>query len=381
MPDWDLFGDPGHDEPEESPAPAPSSHWASLDDEPATSAPAPSGSGSRWASLDDDAPPSGSGAGSRWASLDDDASAGGAAPSGSGSRWSSLDDEPAAPAPAPSGSGSRWASLDDESSVVGEVSPGSSLNGGGRPASELVASQLRVGEVLWAKVAGPRVELGSGQPLNVPGGPPDAIGGWRRVRILDADTMRAEVLPFPAVREPTPGVGEDPEALFPPEPVASPPRRPPGFPLGAGGDLAAAFADRVRRAEEEFRRRAEELAAQRARSAEMAADRRVAAAQAEAGRQVQAVRAEADRRVEAAERTAAARVQQARDTAGRQVAQAGESARQQVMKAEVQMRAHESNRRAAEIARDEALRIRTVLIAVAAVGWLGLVLLALRGLA
>lgn len=184
------------------------------------------------------------------------------------SGWDLLDEPEPEPEPEPPGQNSSvWASLDDERAegpvefddlddeapedawpsldpVAGPPEPA-------QPAPEVVASQLVDGEVLWARADGTDVILGSGQPLHVPGGVPDGIGGWRRVRVVDAASLRAEVLPLPVAR-PAQHVGDDPVTVFGPgtDPAPPVPDRPPGFPVGQGGDLSAAFEARVERAEE-----------------------------------------------------------------------------------------------------------------------------------
>jgi hypothetical protein len=218
------------------------------------------------------------------------------------SAWASLDDEPSADAYGESAA--TWYALDDE--------PGSAEPA--LPPPELPASLLRDGEVLWARVDGQAVTLGSGQPLYVPAGIPDGIGGWRRVRITDAALLRAEVLVFP-VEQPMQSVADEPTLLFPPDPARSPPLRPAGFPVGEGGDLSAAFEARVRdavqryhraaaEAQDEFQRRADQLERQlsedyrwRIRTVEQRAEARYQEA-------VQQVQAEASRRVEQASQAA-----------------------------------------------------------------------------
>lgn len=274
------------------------------------------------------------------------------------STWASLDDDEAGQFddPQPSSARSTWLSLDDD-----EPEPQATA-----PAPELTASVLTDGEVLWARADGQSVTLGSGRPLHVPAGVPDGVSGWRRVRILDAATLRAEVLVFP-VEQPAVGVADEPVTLFADEPPPGPPRRPPGFPAGEGGDLTAAFEARVRRAEqdhrnaaaaarEDYRRRGDQLERQ--------------------------LREEHDRQVHAAEQRAEARgreaVQRVRHEAEQQVRHAQQAAAQNHdMRRGAEQRAEAA---AAELAklREE----RTLIVAAAAAGWgvaLLLLIIALAG--
>ena len=189
----------------------------------------------------------------------------------------------------------------------------------------MAASQLRDGEVLWARVDGQEVTLGSGQPLYIPAGISDGIGGWRRVRITDAALLRAEVLVFP-LEQLARSVANEPMLLFPPDPAGPPPLRPAGFPAGEGGDLSAAFEARVRdamqryrqaaaEARDELQRRGDEVERQlredyhrRIQTVEQRAEVRyqeaVQGVQAEAARQVERVQAEAARQVNQASQAA-----------------------------------------------------------------------------
>lgn len=279
--------------------------------------------------------------------------------------WDLLGDEPERPAgpDLASATASGWASLDDWASqgtqdgaasawqVLDDVSHQADS---ARPAPELTASQLRSGEVLWARVDGREVTLGSGQLLDVPAGIPDGIGGWRRVRIIDAATLRAEVLLFP-MEQPAQGVADEPTLLFPPDPAMAPPLRPAGFPVGEGGDLSAAFTARVRTAEqyhrqaateakEEFRHRGDQLERQ--------------------------LREDYQRRIQTVERQAEARYQQAvkrvEADAGQRVDRAAQTAMQS-----------QSLQQRAEMERDKVASDRTLLVRAAAAGWIVAVILLL----
>jgi hypothetical protein len=198
------------------------------------------------------------------------------------------------------------------------------------------------------------VTLGSGQLLDVPAGIPDGIGGWRRVRIIDAATLRAEVLLFP-MEQPAQGVADEPTLLFPPDPAMAPPLRPAGFPVGEGGDLSAAFTARVRTAEqyhrqaateakEEFRHRGDQLERQ--------------------------LREDYQRRIQTVERQAEARYQQAvkrvEADAGQRVDRAAQTAMQS-----------QSLQQRAEMERDKVASDRTLLVRAAAAGWIVAVILLL----
>lgn len=278
-----------------------------------------------------------------WDLLDDepDRPMGAAATSATTSTWASLDDEPSHDAD--SNSAAMWPTLDGEPKTAAPVGP----------APELAASQLRDGEVLWARADGQAVTLGSGQPLHVPAGVPDRIGGWRRVRIIDAASLRAEVLVFP-VEEPVPGVADDPTLLFLPDPARSPPLRPAGFPVGEGGDLSAAFESRLRDAERDYRRAAEETREDLQRRRD------------QLERQL---RDDYERRIRAAEQQAAARyqeaVQQVQAEAARKVEQASQVAiesRSVLQKAE-----RERDEARASLAKTGEERARG--LAAAVVGW------------
>ncbi|WP_067793892.1 hypothetical protein [Actinomadura formosensis] len=261
----------------------------------------------------------------------------------SASIWASLDEDEPQQFDEPPPTRSTWQSLDDD-----EAEPAAPP-----PAPELTASVLSDGEVLWARADGQSVTLGSGQPLHVPAGVPDGVSGWRRVRILDAATLRAEVLVFP-VEQPAAGVADEPVALFAAERAPSPPRRPPGFPAGEGGDLTAAFEARVRRAEqdhrnaaaaarEDYRRRGDQL------------ERRL--------------REEHDREVHAAEQRAEARYHEA-------VRRLRQEAEQQVRHAQqVAAQNHDLRRGAEQRLRDATAELdkirgeRGLGLAAAAAGW------------
>ncbi|QKG18625.1 hypothetical protein [Actinomadura verrucosospora] len=261
----------------------------------------------------------------------------------SASIWASLDEDEPQPSGEPAPTRSTWQSLDDD-----EPEPAAPP-----PAPELTASVLSDGEVLWARADGQSVTLGSGQPLHVPAGVPDGVNGWRRVRILDAATLHAEVLVFP-VEQPAAGVADEPAALFAAEPAPSPPLRPPGFPAGEGGDLTAAFEARVRRAEqdhrnaaaaalEDYRRRGDQLERQ--------------------------LREEHDRRSRAAEQRAEAQyheaVRQVRQEAEQQVRHAQQVAAQN----HDLRRGAEQRLQAATTELDKVRGERGVGLAVAAAGW------------
>jgi hypothetical protein len=278
-----------------------------------------------------------------WDLLDDepDQPADAKATSPAASAWLSLDDEP--PADAHGGSAAAWYALDDEPEPAEPA----------LPPPELTASQLRNGDVLWARVDGQVMTLGSGQPLHVPAGVPDGIGGWRRVRITDAASLRAEVLVFP-VEQPVLGVADEPTLLFPPDPVRSPPLRPAGFPAGEGGDLSAAFEARVRDAMQHYRRAAAEAQDEFQRRAD------------QVERQL---REDYQWRIRTAEQQAEARyqeaVQQVQADASRRVEQASQAARQSHERQQQAERERESTRTAlAKVGRE-----RTRSLAAAAAGW------------
>jgi len=227
-----------------------------------------------------------------------------------------------------------WPSFDEEPDQA-ELS---------RPAPELTAAHLKDGEVYWARVNGQDATLGSETQLYLPAGVPDGIGGWRRVRVTDARTLRAEVLALP-VEIPVQGTADEPRLLFPTDPARTQPPRPPGFPVGEGGDLSAAFEARVRDArerweqaesaakqaeagaEEKFRRRGDQLERQLREDYQQrsrAAEQRV---QAEAARQFGEVRADADRRVRQLQADAAREIGQVKAEANRRVELAAQDAR------------------------------------------------------
>ena len=279
--------------------------------------------------------------------------------------WDLLSDEPERPAgPDPaSATASAWAPLDDwpsQDTRNGAASAWQVLDDvphqaeSARPAPELTASQLRTGEVLWARVDGREVVLGSGQLLDAPAGIPDGIGGWRRVRIIDAATLRAEVLLFP-VEQPPQGVADEPTLLFPPDPAMTAPLRPAGFPVGEGGDLSAAFTARVRTAEqyhrqaatqakEEFQHRGDQLERQ--------------------------LRGDYQRRIQTVEQQAEARYQQAVKRVEAEAGQRVDRAAQAAMQSQ-------SLRQRAELERDKVASDRTLLVRAGAAGWIVAVILLL----
>jgi hypothetical protein len=283
--------------------------------------------------------------------------------------WDLLDDEP--DQPEAEATSTRWASLDDEPSrdtynaYDATSTTWQTLDGEPEssepalPPPELAASQLKDGEVLWARVDGQAVTLGSGQPLHVPAGVPDGVSGWRRVRVIDAASLHAEVLVFP-VEQPVQHVADEPALLFPPDPVRSPPLRPAGFPVGEGGDLSAAFEARVRRAEQEHRRAAEEAREELQRRRD------------QLERQL---REDYDRRTQAVEQQAEARYQEAvrqvQATAAREVEHAGQVARQNHDLWHQAQRERDAARAALDKARGE----RALGLAAAAVGWVCVLLL------
>lgn len=226
-------------------------------------------------------------------------SPGGPAAESAGPTWDSVDEEP--PPDGYGGTTSPWTDLDDSPGAPGPVAL----------PPELAAAQLKNGQVLWARVDGQAVTLGSGQQLHVPDGVPDGIGGWRRVRITDASSLRAEVLEF-QLEVPAQDVADDPALAFPSDPVWPPPQRPEGFPVGQGGALTAAFETKVRDARQEYLRKAKNAEAEyqrRVRQSEQVArrdyDQRVLRIQQEAAAQQQ----EAIQRIHA---SAAQQVQEAR---------------------------------------------------------------------
>ena len=303
-----------------------------------------------WDLLDDDDPPMRS-----------------AAQPSNSSQWSSLDDDE--PAPAATG----WESLDDLDDAPGAAPAASFEPAGpaaGLPPAELTAAQLTDGEVVWANVAGGSITLGSGQHLYVPAGVPDGIGGWRRARIIDAATLRAEVIEVPIAR-PAQKVGHEPTLLFPALPGQPPPRRPPGFPVGEGGDLGAAFESRTVRAREDYERRAAiaehdaQLRADRA-ERQAALDARLAAERAELRIQQESARlkTEAEGAIARMRADADVKIKEARDFA---------NARYQ----QLQSAAEEHER--AKRDRDAARRARDLLLAAAALGWLGVVIVLVLG--
>jgi hypothetical protein len=279
-----------------------------------------------------------------WDLLDDepDQPASATATSTASSAWVSLDDEP--PAGAGNGSAAAWYDLDDEPE---QAEPA-------QLAPELTASQLRDGEVLWAQVDGQAVTLGSGQPLHVPAGIPDGIAGWRRVRITDAASLRAEVLVFP-VEQPVLEVADEPTLLFPPDPVRHPPSRPAGFPVGEGGDLSAAFEARVRDAVQHYRQAAAEAQDKFQRRAD------------HVERQL---REDYKWRIQTAEQQAEARcqeaVQQVQAEASRRIEQASQAARQSYERQQQAERERENTKTALAKAGQE----RTRSLAAAAAGWI-----------
>ncbi|GAB2855894.1 hypothetical protein GCM10022221_64380 [Actinocorallia aurea] len=301
-----------------------------------------------------------------WDLLDDDDPPRPAARPAGSSQWSSLDDDEPAPAPT-----SGWASLDDDATATAPspsfepTRPATEL-----PPAELTAAQLTDGEVVWANVSGSTVALGSGQHLYVPAGVPDGIGGWRRARITDAATLRAEIIEVPVAR-PARNIGHEPTLLFPALPNQPPPRRPPGFPVGEGGDLGAAFEARTVRAREDYERRAalaERDARLRADQAERKAEveGRLAVERADLRLQQESARlkAEADGAIARMRADADAKIKQAHEYANAQYQQ---------------LRSAADEHERAERDRDAARRARDLLMAVAAVGWLGLVLVLFIG--
>jgi hypothetical protein len=265
------------------------------------------------------------------------------------SEWDLLDDEPDVPEEVPGTTapdGLVPESDDSPWDFVGEEPPADGYGGGSawpdpdetpeEPRSaplppEFAAAQLKDGQVVWALVNGQTVTLGRGQQLRVPAGVPDGIGGWRRVRITDAASLRAEVLEF-QLEQPVQGVADDPVLTFPPAPIRPAPQRPEGFPVGQGGALTAAFESKVRDARQQYLRNAQEARQEYLRKAEEAREesehriRRfeqdyeqralVIQRQAEAQKQevVQRIHASATQQVREA-RAAQARAEQERDEA------------------------------------------------------------------
>ena len=257
------------------------------------------------------------------------------------SAWASLDGEPSSGTHG--GSAVAWQPLDGEPDPAGFA----------LPAPELAATQLRDGEVLWARVDGQAVTLGSGQPLHVRAGVPDRIGGWRRVRIIDAASLRAEVLMFPVEQLPQ-SVADDPTLLFPPDPARTPPPRPAGFPVGEGGDLSAAFEMRVRDAEQDSRQAAREAWEE---------------AQRHADQLERKLREDYDRRTLAVERRAEARYQDAIERVNTEAVRRVEQASHTAMQSHGQRRQAERERDEARAALARAGGERARRLAVAALGW------------
>ncbi|WP_155948208.1 hypothetical protein [Rhodococcus aetherivorans] len=234
-----------------------------------------------------------------------------------------------------------------------------------------MASQLRDGEVLWANVVGTDVLLGSGQPLHVPTGVPDGLSGWRRVRIVDATTLTAEVIALPVTR-PFQDIGDEPATLFAPLPHQPPPHRPPGFPAGEGGDLTAAFEARVARAKDDYERRIADSVAQAERCVRDAEDRSIRARDM-ARREGEQIRRDAEQRIQ----QFSSRVRAESDA---RVAEAYEAAkaqykRAQSVSAELAQSRNDLDRAIAE-ARDLTTRLQSALndrqrmLTAATIGWL-----------
>ena len=284
-----------------------------------------------------------------WDLLDDEQDEPERAKAGSpaASIWDSLDDGPSYNGNAHNGRGSpaaTWQPLDSEPKLAEPA----------LPASELAASQLKNGEVLWARVDGQGVTLGSGQPLYVPKGVPDGIGGWRRVRITDAASLSAEVLLL-QVEQPVQGVADEPALLFPPDPAQPAPLRPAGFPVGEGGDLAAAFEARVRNAQQDYRRMAREAQEGLQRRGDMLERQ---------------LREDYDRRIQAAAQRTEARFQEAVQRIQAKAAQEVEYASQAARQSDILRREADRTRDAARTALTKAGQERARGLAAAAVGWI-----------
>jgi hypothetical protein len=228
--------------------------------------------------------------------------------------WGVLDggaSAPAAPAadPAPprDPAAPGWGRPDG--GVVRQRVPSSAPSGSPSPTDvpppEATASLLRAGEHLWAKVDQHGAVLGSGQRLRLPDAVPDDLYGWRRVQILEPALLSAAVVPIPW-DELEAGVGDDPDALYHPEPSpdAGTPARTSAFPVGAGPDLQRLFADRVAESVRDQRDRAdraEQAANRRAELAEQAAAEASTAAERSARERIRVAETRADAAEHAAE--------------------------------------------------------------------------------
>ncbi|MGV9663788.1 hypothetical protein [Nocardia niigatensis] len=226
------------------------------------------------------------------------------------------------------------------------------------PPAEDTASELKDGEIVWARVAGTDVVLGSGQPLFLPAGLPDDIGGWRRVRITDSAALHAEVLRIP-IAAPIRHVGDEPELAYSPAPNWPAVQRQSAFPAGQGGGLSALFATKIaeaRKAIEEDAAYAIARAEGRARDAET---------------QKTNALAEASRRIEIAQR-------QADDRIHNEAAHVRSEAHQAVLNARAEagarIRAAQSECAMARNHLRSALSQRNGVGVIAALGWLAFVL-------
>ncbi len=240
------------------------------------------------------------------------------------SPWGNLTDSPsgataASPSPA---AAPGWGVLDGDvnGSAVGSHLP--PPRDPGLPPAEATVSLLANGDVLWARITRSGVSLGSGQPLFLAGGVPADQSGWCRVEVIDVARLLVRVLPV-AWEEPRRGVGDDPRALYRPEPLdgVAAVRRAPPFPVGQGPDMRAVMEARLSAAEAAVDRRvrtAEHEAQKRIEFARQSAKEQVRQAQAWASQQAAAARRELDQRLEAGSMAARQVQEQARRQVKRQ---------------------------------------------------------------